>query len=166
MKKRSLSDDEKKIWKSEINNIKPIPSNKVAPALKPFPKSRNSLPPVTLDNLDIGRKTSSMTVITLSSRDVKDIILEGTLDLHGYTTEKAATALERFLISRQERGCRCVLIITGKGTEGILKEFVLTWLKNHPQLVIGYTYAASKHGGEGALYVKIRKIKRDQSFYL
>ncbi len=158
MAKPTITDEERKLWKGAMGEVKPIASDKVVPTLKPFPTLSKSLPPITLDNLDIGRKTSSMSVITLSSRDVKDIIFEGTLDLHGYTTERAAKTLERFLISRQERGCRSVLIITGKGGE-ILKEFVATWLKKHPQLVIGYTYAAPKHGGEGALYVRIRKIK-------
>jgi DNA-nicking Smr family endonuclease len=159
MAKRSLTDDEKNLWKNITDEVKPLSSNKMAPTLKPFPKQKDSPPPVTLDNLDIGRKTSSMTVISLSTRDIKDVVLEGTLDLHGYTTERAARALEQFLISRQQRSCRWVLVITGKGEEGVLKEFVLTWLKQHPQLVIGYTYATPKHGGEGALYVNIRKIK-------
>lgn len=95
--------------------------------------------------------------------------IEGTLDLHGYTQIKAHQALSRFLQTGYETGRRTVLIITGKGDRlggrpGILKEAVPGWFNETPmrQWVAGFSYAAPKDGGNGALYVRIKR-RRDKS---
>lgn len=95
--------------------------------------------------------------------------IEGTLDLHGYTQTKAHQALSRFLQTGYETGRRTVLIITGKGDRlggrpGILKEAVPGWFNETPmrQWVAGFSYAAPKDGGNGALYVRIKR-RRDKS---
>jgi DNA-nicking Smr family endonuclease len=95
--------------------------------------------------------------------------IEGTLDLHGYTQTKAHQALSRFLQTGYETGRRTVLIITGKGDRlggrpGILKEAVPEWLNETPmrQWVAGFSYAAPKDGGNGALYVRIKR-RREKS---
>ncbi len=95
--------------------------------------------------------------------------IEGTLDLHGYTQTKAHQALSRFLQTGYETGRRTVLIITGKGDRlggrpGIIKEAVPEWFNETPmrQWVTGFSYAAPKDGGNGALYVRIKR-RRDKS---
>lgn len=95
--------------------------------------------------------------------------IEGILDLHGYTQTKAHQALSRFLQTGYETGRRTVLIITGKGDRlggrpGILKEAVPGWFNETPmrQWVAGFSYAAPKDGGNGALYVRIKR-RRDKS---
>jgi DNA-nicking Smr family endonuclease len=59
-----------------------------------------------------------------------------------------------------------VLVITGKGTvaprgmeRGVLKREVPLWLGSAEfrPLVIGFEEAASRHGGSGALYVRVRR---------
>ena len=95
--------------------------------------------------------------------------IEGTLDLHGYTQTKAHQALSRFLRTGYETDRRTVLIITGKGDRlggrpGILKEAVPGWFNETPmrRWVAGFSYAAPKDGGNGALYVRIKR-RRDKS---
>ncbi len=95
--------------------------------------------------------------------------IEGTLDLHGYTQTKAHQALSRFLQTGFETGRRTVLIITGKGDKlggrpGVLKDAVPGWFNEMPmrQWVAGFSYAAPKDGGNGALYVRIKR-RRDQA---
>lgn len=90
--------------------------------------------------------------------------IEGTLDLHGYTQTKAHQALSRFLQTGFETGRRTVLIITGKGDRlggrpGVLKDAVPGWFNEMPmrQWVAGFSYAAPKDGGNGALYVRIKR---------
>jgi DNA-nicking Smr family endonuclease len=98
------------------------------------------------------------------------------LDLHGMRQRDAYAALRRFLVRCQAEGHRHVLIITGKGgsagrgdeqefwkTEerGVLRRLVPHWLcepffRLH---VVSFTESALKHGGSGALYVSIRKIR-------
>lgn len=92
--------------------------------------------------------------------------INGRLDLHGHTQAEAHDALLRFLRRIQSRGGRVVLVITGKGgrgesDRGVLKRAVPMWLAlpEFRELVIGFDSAAIPHGGEGALYVRLRKSK-------
>jgi len=91
----------------------------------------------------------------------------GRLDLHGMTQREAHDALLRFLRTGQERGVTLVLVITGKGRagaaggdeRGVLKRQVPQWLKlpAFRELVVGFEPAHVTHGGEGALYVRLRR---------
>lgn len=102
--------------------------------------------------------------------------IEARIDLHGMRQDEAHIALVRFLHRCQSKGQRWVLVITGKGKladrdddapfdmtrqreRGVLKRNVPRWL-DEPELrhlVVSYTLAAIQHGGEGALYVHLRK---------
>ena len=97
---------------------------------------------------------------------------DGLLDLHGMRQEEAHRALRRFLASAQSRGCAFVLIITGKGSAGsgmggdpqkpgVLRSSVPFWLQSAElePFVAAFGEATRRHGGEGALYVQIRKQK-------
>jgi DNA-nicking Smr family endonuclease len=89
---------------------------------------------------------------------------EGRIDLHNMTQSEAYTALAGFLASAQTAGKRCVLVITGKGyrTEGavgVLRTNVPHWL-NQPgnrARILAFSHAAAADGGEGALYVLLRR---------
>lgn len=86
--------------------------------------------------------------------------IDGRLDLHGMTQTAAHRALERFLVECRRRGDRCVLVITGKGNgRGVLRSMVPRWLEEHGNRanVIAYAPAQPEHGGEGALYVLLRR---------
>lgn len=88
--------------------------------------------------------------------------IEARIDLHGYGRFQAQDALTAFLIGAQARGYRAVLVITGQGRRGgtgVIKGSVHDWLTG-PALrgvVSGFAPAARKHGGDGALYVTIRR---------
>ena len=93
--------------------------------------------------------------------------IEGRLDLHGMTQDEAHERLLSFLRGKQGRGAKLVLVITGKGSRGgeggVLKRMVPLWL-GLPELrglVIGFESAAIPHGGEGALYVRLRRATGD-----
>ncbi len=121
--------------------------------------------------------------ITLERRKARKlssgrIEIEGRIDLHGMRQGEAHDALRRFLKRAYADGKRWVLVITGKGAparsalderlerdgieRGVLRRNVPRWL-SEPQLagmVIEFTTAAIRHGGEGALYVHLRKRGR------
>lgn len=83
------------------------------------------------------------------------------LDLHGYGQDQARRVLEDFLIRAQSEGLRAVLVITGKGFlgDGILRRSTPDWL-SAPSLrsvVAGVSEAHRRHGGEGALYIALKK---------
>jgi DNA-nicking Smr family endonuclease len=84
------------------------------------------------------------------------------------TQAEAHAALARFLGRAQEDGATFVVIVTGKGarggeagTRGVLRRQVPEWLRM-PELrglVVGFETAAIGHGGEGALYVRLRRAR-------
>ena len=91
--------------------------------------------------------------------------IDGRIDLHGLTQSEAHNLLFGFLARAHERGLRHVLVITGKGasrgSEGALKRAVPVWLTK-PEfrfLISGHEDAARGHGGEGALYIRLRREK-------
>lgn len=95
---------------------------------------------------------------------------EARLDLHGMTLAEAQPALHRFITDARARGLRLVLVITGKGRDrdpggpiptpvGVLRHQVPRWLSGPSLggLVQQVTPAHIRHGGEGALYVYLRR---------
>lgn len=102
---------------------------------------------------------------------------EATVDLHGMTLERAHGALNRFILAERKRGARCVLVITGKGGDylsrakhgydmhggggGALRRDVPRWLREPPltDSVVGVYQAHKRHGGDGAIYVYLRKAR-------
>ena len=104
--------------------------------------------------------------------------VDARLDLHGLTQQAAHRRLRGFLFEAQAAGHNVVLVITGKGDfarlgdlepqgvlhgfqegRGVLKRAVPLWLAE-PDLravVLGFEAAGRRHGGEGALYVRIRR---------
>jgi DNA-nicking Smr family endonuclease len=89
--------------------------------------------------------------------------IDGRIDLHGLTQSEAHNLLFDFIARAHERGLRHVLVITGKGSsrgsQGVLKRLVPEWLAK-PEfrfLISGHEDAARSHGGEGALYIRLRR---------
>ena len=177
---RRLSDDERVLWTTVTKAITPIrqtvkfesdtpqatpapertkPST-VKPTTTPPRAAAAPLPPM----VPLGRRQKARVARG------KDAI-DGRLDLHGLTQAEAHAALARFLRAASGKGAKLVLVITGKGgsmggsmgreggERGVLHRQVPLWLKL-PELrdyVIGFEPAHVAHGGEGALYVRVRR---------
>lgn len=102
------------------------------------------------------------------------IAIDAVLDLHGMRQDEAHNALRRFLVQSQARGARYVTVITGKGRRveaddgwgererGVLRRVVRNWLEDADfrSLVVSYTTAPRNHGGEGALFVHVRRANK------
>lgn len=97
---------------------------------------------------------------------------EGRIDLHGMTLDQARPALISFIMSSFARERRLVLVITGKGKDrgedgpipvrrGVLRHNVPHWLSVPPlsPLVLQVTPAHVSHGGGGAYYVYLRRLR-------
>jgi DNA-nicking Smr family endonuclease len=86
------------------------------------------------------------------------------LDLHGLDQDRARARLEAFLQRAWDEGYRAVLVITGKGVQGdgILRRRTPEWLAapHLAHIVAGISEAARQHGGEGALYVALKRKPR------
>ncbi|MFG1427235.1 Smr/MutS family protein [Roseixanthobacter glucoisosaccharinicivorans] len=96
--------------------------------------------------------------------------VDARLDLHGLTQAAAHRQLLLFVAQAQAAGHALVLVITGKGDpetvfmtgtpeRGILRRAVPQWLCDATMrpYVVGFESAARRHGGDGALYVRIRR---------
>ncbi len=109
--------------------------------------------------------------------------IDGRIDLHGSSIEQARLMLLRFLEQSQLNGLRTVLVITGKGESpfsrhtlhgtghfhvperaGRLRRLATEWFHEieFRRLVSGFQPAHPKHGGGGAYYVRIRRIREDR----
>lgn len=97
---------------------------------------------------------------------------EARIDLHGMTMDRAHPALTGFIMRSASEGKRLVLVITGKGKDrdedgpipvrrGVLRHNVPHWLGIPPlsQLVLQITPAHVSHGGGGAYYVYLKRLK-------
>ncbi|NCF49912.1 MAG: hypothetical protein GWP36_10435 [Bacteroidetes bacterium] len=86
------------------------------------------------------------------------------LDLHGMTAAQAERRLYRFIETAALAQHRCVLVITGKGANGmgVLRRQVPLWLKSPPlsQNILALSSAKPADGGDGALYVMLRRQRK------
>jgi DNA-nicking Smr family endonuclease len=184
-RKRALSEEERALWESVAKQIKPLrkkPRAKPQPALPDAatpvaarsaatpgppasarpPRAPNpALPPAAPPLAPLGRRERSQL-----SRGRKQI--DARLDLHGMSQTRAHGALSGFLQRAHHDGLTFVLVITGKGRSkgpefepGVLRRQVPQWLSlpEFRTLVVGFEEAHVGHGGEGALYVRIRRSK-------
>jgi len=92
-----------------------------------------------------------------------------TLDLHGHTLEQAHARLDVGLAQAKAMGARLVLLVTGKARpaeaadrgerRGAIRAKVLDWLAAGPHAadIAAIRQAHRRHGGDGALYVVLRR---------
>lgn len=181
-RKRGLSEEDRALWESVARQIKPLrkrhralkpsvasPEAEADPASRPVasptasPSPRIIAPskPAPPPLAPIGRRERSQL-----SRGRKEI--DAKLDLHGMTQIRAHRVLLTFLQRAHSDGLTFVLVITGKGKvggaeaeRGVLRRQVPLWLSlpEFRSLVVGFEEAHIGHGGEGALYVRVRRVR-------
>jgi len=185
-RRRILSTEERLLWESVAKQAKPLrrkaTASKIAagnageagaserpekaPVVRTNPPSEPARPlarpPEPPALAQLGRRERAQL-----SRGKKPI--QARLDLHGMTQARAHRALQAFLHRAHGEGLSFVLVITGKGSSrdaeserGVLRRQVPLWLglPEFRSLVVGFEEAHVGHGGEGALYVRIRRVKR------
>ena len=96
--------------------------------------------------------------------------IDARIDLHGMTQRQAHAALLRFLRGAQAENAKVVLVVTGKGggrlepdggERGVLRRQVPLWLElpEFRHVIVGFGEAHASHGGQGALYVRLRRAR-------
>jgi DNA-nicking Smr family endonuclease len=179
-RRRVLSYEERVLWTTVTKAIAPlratarlapdVDTEATADAVKP-PRPvgpKKASPPLAL------QKPAPPPLTPLSRRMKRDVVrgkqaIDARLDLHGLTQSEAHGALLRFLRNAHRRDARLVLVITGKGSKnlgrggepGVLRRHVPQWLglPEFRSLVLGFEDAGARHGGEGALYVRLRRAR-------
>jgi DNA-nicking Smr family endonuclease len=187
-RRRQLSDEEQALWAGITRSIKPLKSAKsvaktsrktlAAPSVasvptpsqtRSHPVAPRQTPPAPSPPLaPLGRRLKQRVARGREPIDAR-------LDLHGMTQQEAHAALLRFLHRAQASGVKTALVVTGKGLRkssrgaehdagnrpGVLKRQVPLWLAlpEFRPFVVGFDDAHVGHGGEGALYVRLRRGK-------
>lgn len=172
---QSIDPQDAEAWEEALKGVKKLPETEEKPEapliigeIRPTIDYRNvyrgnKLTPLKAGDVDnIDRRTADKFIRG-------EFKIERRLDLHGQTEKTAFDLVESFVKKSYLEGCRCVLIITGKGTRkenddwfdvrGVLKDRVPQWL-NTPELrplILSFCHARPSDGGDGALYVLLRR---------
>jgi DNA-nicking Smr family endonuclease len=174
-RRRVLSREERVLWRTVTQSIAPLrdtphvasaieETSEVTPspvkprrAVKSVPVPAKA-PPAPPPLAPLGRRMRQRVARGREAIDAR-------FDLHGLTQSEAHAALLHFLRTAGTRGHRLVLVITGKGRRngegGVLKRLVPQWLAlpEFRSFVVGFEDAHITHGGEGALYVRLRRLQ-------
>lgn len=174
--KRRLSEEEKQLWAAVKRTTKPLaparddeiepdPARALAtaevsaPATLEVPDAKRHGPPAAaaLDRRTVSRLSRGRTTV------------DGRIDLHGLSQAVAHRRLLGFVENAQAQGARIVLVITGKGNgaapldgtpeRGVLRRAVPQWVRStaFKPYVAGIAEASRRHGGGGAIYLRIRR---------
>jgi DNA-nicking Smr family endonuclease len=179
-RRRALSEEERALWDFVAKQIKPLKKHRMtrmhaaprseppppAPATKHAPSPR----PAAIVPVPRPAKPAVPRLAPLGKRERSKLSrgrseIDARIDLHGMTQARAHRALSGFLQQAHHDGLTFVLVITGKGRSGgesgVLRRQVPEWLglPEFRSLVVGFEEAGIGHGGEGALYVRIRRAR-------
>jgi len=181
-RRRGLSYEDRVLWTTVAKSFKPLRKKPLtapdedsdAAAETSASKLPSKMPPKPSKSLAPPKKVFAAPPApqpTTLGRRMKQRVARGKeaidarLDLHGFTQSEAHAALLRFLRIANARDARLVLVITGKGRGGeigVLRRQVPQWLglPKFRQFVVSFEDAHITHGGEGALYVRVRRTSR------
>lgn len=176
---RTLSEADLALWRQVARSVKPLPGRApiepepVVVAAAPVPETKlagltgfaPSKPAVPAPPPLAPLENRLRTQLRRGQQGVDAVI-----DLHGMRQDEAHLALRAFLRREQGRGTRLALVVTGKGAagtslfgdeRGVLRRVVPHWLRlpDLRPLVVGFEEAQARHGGSGALYVRLRRVR-------
>ncbi|MEI8295547.1 MAG: Smr/MutS family protein [Alphaproteobacteria bacterium] len=164
---RKPTDDERALWQQMIKDVVPLthkavvvskgPVNMASVHKKIVERQYKELYANIAAPPEKGRGQGAAESKLMPTGKVQ---LEGRIDLHGMTLAQAEDHLKRYLLHAQLNNKRWILVITGKGAPDnpdSLRRAVPLWL-NQWTVIAGYRVAKPHDGGEGALYVWIKKL--------
>lgn len=176
---RSLSAEERALWARLAQSVRPYRAAKPAPKVEPqsisiAPPPRKSLtrPPI-LPPLPQPARTPAAVLDDRWERQIKRGALapEMSIDLHGHSLSAAHVRLDRALAEARMRDVRVLLVVTGKprkmaenagsGQRGAIRAEIGHWLDSspHADAIASVRNAHPRHGGDGALYIILRRKK-------
>jgi len=185
MTRRRLSDDERELWRGVARRVTPLRRSTGAEVAPEEPARQAPSPSVRKENAG----TIQPPALAQFDRRLRQRVARGQtaidvrLDLHGMTQKQAHAALLHFLVKAQGHDARMALVVTGKGSgagmdagigagigaegtaaseRGVLRRQVPLWLSlpEFRRFVVSFEPAHGSHGGEGALYLRLRRRQR------
>ena len=160
-----------RLWAAVTATVRPFPGRSVPkkpkidekPPARPAPVARAAKPVVKIEEpkRNVARPPQPIEPRRRRRLELEREDLAGRLDLHGLDQDRARAVLSQFVLRAHAEGRRAILVITGKGAlgAGVLRRRVPEWLAEPPLrgMVAGVSEAHRRHGGEGALYVAIKR---------
>jgi DNA-nicking Smr family endonuclease len=174
MSRRHLSEGEQALWRGFARGVAPLRRSADAALGVPEQATRQApphdvrkerlqaKPPPALARFD--RRLRQRVTRGQAAIDVR-------IDLHGMTQRQAHAALLHFLNEAQAQNAKLALVVTGKGVgpaaaaaseRGVLRRQVPLWLSlpEFRRFIISFEQAHANHGGDGALYLHLRRRAR------
>jgi DNA-nicking Smr family endonuclease len=173
-----LSEAELALWRQVARTVKPLPGRDPVAPEEPEPAAAASSKPPDIATAAPAPAAAPARLahppLAPLDRRLRTQLrrgrqgVEAVIDLHGLRQDEAHAALRGFLRQQQARGAKLVLVVTGKGIagefglgeeRGVLRRNVPHWLRlpDLRPLVLGFDEAEQRHGGSGALYVRLRR---------
>lgn len=177
-RRRQVTPDERRLWWAAMRGTEPIPGRgpipeppPPAPPVEPAPATTGPVPapPAKGAPRAVGDRDRDAVPARDLDRRTGDRLrrgklpIDGRIDLHGRNQAEAHAVLGAFIHRAWAEGRRCVLVITGKGGwtpgGGVLRRMVPRWLAEPAlaRLVLATEPARPADGGDGALYVLVRR---------
>lgn len=177
--KSKLSEDDIQLFRKTVGDVKPVNNDRIDSAGTPKPEAiplqlqqdeAKAVEDMMSSHYDLSELERAESIsfhrpgIQLSVlRKLKrgQYSIEARFDLHGLNAKQAYTTITLFLTNMRTENKQCVLIIHGKGkrsnNEGpVLKPLVAKWLSQRDD-VLAYCSARPSDGGNGAVYILLRK---------
>ncbi len=164
-----------KVYKKDKPLIKNKTISKKTSNTNTITKAKNLQKPV---NQKINNKMELDLFFGEVNKDLKrgKVKIDRKLDLHGYSLMDAHQKFKNEVEKNYNKGKRCILVITGKGIHkkidneqdtnpklfyGKIKNSIIDWIKEDDlkKYILTYQDAGFEHGGDGALFVYLRKKK-------
>ena len=171
---RRLHPDESALWERVAASIRPLPG-RVRPIVGPAPRvvveqpapraeAPKRAPAANRIAVDAATLDGGWDRKMRTGRLVPDL----TIDLHGYTRDRAHALLTRCIVDAATSGARVLLVITGKGARdtdnsdrprGVIRASLRDWLQSSDlrPYIAALRPAHPRHGGGGAWYVILRR---------
>lgn len=175
-KGKALTKEDHAVWAQVARTIAPLEGRVMPPEPEALPKVEVAPAPDHPPLAAPPRTAALPPLARMEKRALRKLSrggteIDGRLDLHGLRQAEAHAALHAFLYRQHHAGARLVIVITGKGARnldsldargeerGILRRLVPHWLADPAmrRIIMGFESAAPQHGGEGALYVRLRR---------
>lgn len=175
---KGLSREDRQLWSKVARSVAPMPGKSIPDemeeALGAGEATAPALPPVIAEARhqaeNLRREPVQRPVIdrpTKKKLAKGRLAIESKVDLHGMTLAEAHGVLLAFLHNAYAQGRRHVLVVTGKGSsmgsDGVMRRQVPQWFATPAfrGLVSAHEDAARHHGGQGAMYVRLRRRPGD-----
>ncbi len=183
MSRRLLSPEEKALWRKLASTVTPLRRTRPrpvpeAPTQEAFaeaidtPRIKGRVPPIRVPVAAPVPKPAPVPVLDGSwEKRIRGGRLEPdySIDLHGLNLAAAHVRLDRLLGDALAQGWRVLLVVTGKPRpapapgeprrRGAIRAEIGDWLARsaHADRIASVRQAHPRHGGDGALYVILRR---------